>query len=109
MKLISTPAKAGRWGLGGILLKNKKALFHWILFGMIIMSTFFGCALQHGVVPSETVDNNKKREEVVVAISTEPSTLDPCQGWGHGNMPLIQSTLIKYNDEMSFEYDLAVN
>ncbi len=109
VKLISTPAKAGRWGLGGILLKNKKALFHWILFDMIIMSTFFGCALQHGVVPSETVDNNKKREEVVVAISTEPSTLDPCQGWGHGNMPLIQSTLIKYNDEMSFEYDLAVN
>lgn len=91
------------------MLKNKKFLFHWILLGMIIISTFSGCASQHSVVSSETVNSSKKREEVVVAISTEPSTLDPCQGWGHGNTPLIQSTLIKYNEEMHFEKDLAVD
>ena len=90
------------------MLKNKKFLFCWVFVGMII-SILSGCASQHSVVSSETVNNSKKREEVVVAISTEPSTLDPCQGWGHGNTPLIQSTLIKYNEEMHFEEDLAVD
>jgi len=47
------------------------------------------------------------RDSVVVAISTEPTTLDPCQGWGHGGLPLIQSTLVKYDEDMSFVNDLA--
>lgn len=51
----------------------------------------------------------QKRDSVVVAISSEPSTLDPIQGWGHGNTPLIQSTLIKYRSGMDFENDLAVD
>ena len=45
----------------------------------------------------------------MVAISSEPATLDPVKGWGHGNMPLIQSTLIKYDSDMGFEKDLAVS
>lgn len=75
----------------------------------MIISILSGCASQHRAMSLETDNNSKKRKEVVVAISTEPSTLDPCQGWGHGNMPLIQSTLIKYNEEMHFENDLAVD
>lgn len=49
------------------------------------------------------------RDSVIVAISSEPETLDPCQGWGHGNTPLVQSTLVKYDYDMSFQNDLAVD
>lgn len=44
----------------------------------------------------------------MIAISSEPETLDPTQGWGHGFSPIVQSTLIKYNSDLSFENDLAV-
>jgi len=49
------------------------------------------------------------RTKAVIAISTEPETLDPTQGWGHGNTPLIQSTLVKYNSDMGFDNDLATD
>ena len=49
------------------------------------------------------------RDTVVVAIESEPSTLDPTQGWGHGSTPLVQSTLIRYNYDMSFVNDLATD
>ena len=42
------------------------------------------------------------RDSVIIAISSEPETLDPCQGWGHGNTPIVQSTLVKYDYDMSF-------
>ena len=47
------------------------------------------------------------RDSVVIAIDTEPETLDPTQGWGHGNCPLIQSTLVRYTAGLTFEKDLA--
>jgi len=47
------------------------------------------------------------KDSVVIAISTEMDTLDPTLGWGHGNAPIIQSTLIRYKADMSFEGDLA--
>jgi len=46
---------------------------------------------------------------VVIAIDSEPDTLDPTQGWGHGNAPIIQSTLVKYTSDLTFENDLALN
>lgn len=86
-----------------------KRLLRGLLAGVVIMSMLSGCASQHSaaLVETETDGSTAPREQVVVAISTEPSSLDPCQGWGHGNTPLIQSTLIKYNEEMQFENDLA--
>ncbi len=54
---------------------------------------------------SKTID----RESVIVAIGSEPETLDPTQGWGHGNSPIIQSTLVKYNANLEFENDLATS
>lgn len=45
--------------------------------------------------------------EVIVSISSEPSTLDPCQGWGHGTTTLVQSTLVEYRQDMTFQNDLA--
>ena len=50
---------------------------------------------------------NTAKDSVVIAIGTEPETLDPTKGWGHGNSPIVQSTLVKYTADLSFENDLA--
>lgn len=47
------------------------------------------------------------KTSVVIAIGSEPETLDPTKGWGHGNAPIVQSTLVKYNADLAFENDLA--
>lgn len=47
------------------------------------------------------------RDSVVIAIGSEPETLDPTQGWGHGNSPIVQSTLVRYTADLDFENDLA--
>lgn len=47
------------------------------------------------------------RDSVVIAIGSEPETLDPTQGWGHGNSPIVQSTLVRYKSDLTFENDLA--
>ena len=47
------------------------------------------------------------RDSVVIAIGSEPETLDPTQGWGHGNAPIVQSTLVQYTADLTFENDLA--
>ena len=47
------------------------------------------------------------KDKVIIAIGDEPSTLDPTQGWGHGNTPIIQSTLVSYAADMTFQNDLA--
>ncbi len=49
------------------------------------------------------------KDSVVIAIGSEPETLDPTKGWGHGNSPIVQSTLVKYTSELNFENDLAVD
>lgn len=49
----------------------------------------------------------RNTDSIVIAIGTEPETLDPTQGWGHGSSPLIQSTLVRYTDDLHFENDLA--
>lgn len=47
------------------------------------------------------------KDSVVIAIGSEPETLDPTKGWGHGNSPIVQSTLVKYTADLTFENDLA--
>ena len=49
------------------------------------------------------------KDSVVIAIGSEPETLDPTKGWGHGNAPIVQSTLVKYTADLSFENDLATD
>ncbi len=49
------------------------------------------------------------KDSVVIAIGSEPETLDPTKGWGHGNAPIVQSTLVKYNADLNFENDLATD
>ena len=54
-------------------------------------------------VPAEVKDS------VIIAIGSEPDTLDPTKGWGHGNAPIVQSTLVKYKADLTFENDLATS
>ena len=51
----------------------------------------------------------EKKDSVVIAIGTEPDTLDPTKGWGHGNAPIVQSTLVRYTKDLTFENDLATD
>lgn len=55
---------------------------------------------------NETAETN---DSVVIAIGSEPETLDPTQGWGHGNAPIVQSTLVRYKSDLTFENDLATD
>lgn len=50
---------------------------------------------------------NNTKDSVVIAIGSEPETLDPTKGWGHGNSPIVQSTLVRYTADLTFENDLA--
>ncbi len=58
---------------------------------------------------TETVSGKVHGDSVVIAIGSEPETLDPTQGWGHGNSPIVQSTLVKYTADLTFENDLATD
>lgn len=57
--------------------------------------------------PAETAAAAEVKDSVVIAIGDEPTTLDPTKGWGHGNTPIMQSTLVRYAADMSFVNDLA--
>ncbi len=63
------------------------------------------CANLLSCAPAEAIDKNS----VVIAIGSEPETLDPTLGWGHGNSPIVQSTLVKYTADLTFENDLATD
>lgn len=65
-------------------------------------------AQQSQDAPNEAKPTSTK-DSVVIVIGTEPETLDPTKGWGHGNAPIVQSTLVKYTADLTFENDLAVN
>lgn len=54
-------------------------------------------------------DTAGSKDSVVIAIGSEPETLDPTKGWGHGNSPIVQSTLVKYTANLTFENDLATS
>ena len=55
----------------------------------------------------EAAAQRREKGEVIISITTEPTSLDPCQGWGHGTTPLVQSTLVEYKQDMTFANDLA--
>lgn len=68
---------------------------------------------QNGTADAASADTSPEagaaKDSVIIAIGTEPETLDPTKGWGHGNSPIVQSTLVKYTADLSFEKDLAVD
>lgn len=83
-------------------MKKKKflAVFLCVTF-LTTLALLAGCG--NTATASAEVDH----DSVTIAIGTEPETLDPTKGWGHGNAPIVQSTLVKYTSELTFENDLA--
>ena len=77
---------------------NIKRLFA-LLLAVVMVSGMAACG--------NKTANNGPKNSVVIAIGSEPETLDPTQGWGHGNSPIVQSTLVKYTADLTFENDLA--
>lgn len=58
-------------------------------------------------IEKENDETREVRDSVVIAIGSEPETLDSTKGWGHGSSPIVQSTLVKYTADLTFENDLA--
>ena len=81
---------------------NMKKILALVLSIATMLSLLAGCG---GTNDSGTT----QKDSVVIAIGTEPDTLDPTQGWGHGNAPIVQSTLVRYTADLTFENDLAVS
>lgn len=81
---------------------------HVIGVAIVIVVIIVCCAVYFGQSHVERSDN----ELVVAAYSHggEPeSGFDPILGWNYYAEPLIQSTLLKMNRNMSYENDLATN
>ncbi|MGI5884653.1 MAG: ABC transporter substrate-binding protein [Candidatus Spyradocola sp.] len=75
------------------------------IFALLLTLVLALCATACSAPAAEEADG--PRDSVVIAIGSEPETLDPTQGWGHGNSPIVQSTLVRYTADLTFENDLA--
>lgn len=73
----------------------------------LTLALLTGASLLAGCASQTQEPEHNPQDEVVISISSEPDTLDPCQGWGHGTTPLVQSTLVEYDYDMQFVNDLA--
>ncbi|WP_424769238.1 ABC transporter substrate-binding protein [Paenibacillus sp. sgz302251] len=61
-----------------------------------------------GCATPKSINGYESREDLVVAIGSEPDIgFDPTRGWGRYGSPLFQSTLLKRNDQLQIENDLA--
>ena len=77
-----------------------------LLMALVMLMSLTACGTKQA--PAETVAAGP-RDTVVIAIGDEPTTLDPTNGWGHGNAPIMQSTLVRYDADMNFVNDLATD
>ena len=77
-----------------------------LLLSLVMLMSFTACGTK--TVPAADVSAGP-RDTVVIAIGDEPTTLDPTNGWGHGNAPIMQSTLVRYDADMTFVNDLATD
>ena len=78
-----------------------------LLLVMITVINLAACGAKEAPVAEATPE--EVRETVIIAIGDEPTTLDPTKGWGHGNAPIMQSTLVRYDADMTFVNDLATD
>lgn len=83
-----------------------------LLLSAALAFALTACGQAGGTSPDSTPGGGSSgtpqvRDSVVIAIGTEPETLDPTKGWGHGNAPIVQSTLVRYTADLTFENDLA--
>lgn len=82
-----------------------------VLLALVMVLSLVACTGEKAPGNTEAPQQSNSaagvKDSVVIAIGSEPETLDPTKGWGHGNAPIVQSTLVKYNSELNFENDLA--
>ena len=71
------------------------------------MKKFLAMLLVLMLIPFACANAEEAKDSVIIAIGSEPETLDPTKGWGHGNAPIVQSTLVRYTADLTFENDLA--
>ena len=83
--------------------KNMKKILS-VALAVLVISGVTACRNQSDGDKNDANITNTVKDSVIIAIGSEPETLDPTKGWGHGNSPIIQSTLVKYNAELN---DLA--
>ncbi len=90
------------------LMNGRKYSALLLIAAMIL--TLTACGSSSGDSSQEGTDGAvRDQDSVVIAIGSEPETLDPTQGWGHGNSPIVQSTLVTYTADLTFENDLAID
>ena len=77
------------------------------LLALVMVLSLAACGGQAAPEATGTAAKAEAGDSVIIAIGSEPETLDPTKGWGHGNSPIVQSTLVKYNADLNFENDLA--
>ncbi len=78
-----------------------------LLLAMVMVFSLAACGAKE--TPITEAAPAESRDTVIIAIGSEPDTLDPTKGWGHGNAPIVQSTLVKYKADLTFENDLATS
>ena len=54
-----------------------------VLITAVLLVVCASCSSEDGGTPE------RDTSQVIIAISSEPETLDPCKGWGHGFTPLV--------------------
>lgn len=84
----------------------RKIIVLFLAMNVLLMTA---CGNNLSKAPKENNFITDSKDSVVIAIGSEPETLDPTQGWGHGNSPIVQSTLVKYTADLTFENDLATD
>ncbi|MCM1040644.1 MAG: ABC transporter substrate-binding protein [Ruminococcus sp.] len=88
-------------------MKHRKIAALFLAATMILTTT--ACGNNSTSTSGEDTSTDSSRDSVVIAIGSEPETLDPTKGWGHGNSPIVQSTLVRYTADLDFENDLATD
>ena len=78
-----------------------------LLMVLIMVLSLVACGAKEKSVAEAALAEVKNT--VIIAIGDEPTTLDPTKGCGHGNAPILQSTLVRYDADMTFVNDLATD
>ena len=73
--------------------KNMKKILS-VALAVLVISGVTACRNQSDGNKNDTNTTNTVKDSVIIAIGSEPETLDPTKGWGHGNSPIIQLSLI---------------
>lgn len=87
-----------------------KKWFGLVVVAVIAAFTLAACS-QDKPEPEDGANDGgkgKKKDELVLSFDSEPEDgFDPVTGWGRYGSPLFQSTLLKRNDDLEIENDLA--